>query len=179
MVLTILALRASVAFPSFALNVSCIGTPNPASTYQAITWQSFVTGGNGTYSYYWTGNGSFPYGATDPSVVAYYHAAGQKNANVTVTSGSQSATGHCSVIVNSPPPPPPVSCAPSTQTATANSVVSFSTSGGDGTYNWSLPGGNPSSASGSAVSATFPSAGTYSVTVTSGGQTAACTVNIT
>lgn len=91
------------------LSVACVGAPNPAAPGQVVTWTSTVTGGTGSNTYAWTGNGSFSENATStgvsgPQVRTSYWAAGQKNANLTVTSGGQTATAQCSIQVQTPPP---------------------------------------------------------------------------
>lgn len=82
------------------LTVSCEGAPDPAGTNRPVTWTSAVTGGNGTYTYSWAGNGSFPDNQTGATVSASYTGAGEKNARVTVVSGNQTVTSEvCSIQV--------------------------------------------------------------------------------
>ncbi len=88
------------------LAVSCTGTPNPAQIGQNVTWTANPIGGTGNYVYSWTGNGSFPPGAITRNVTAVYNSAGIKNANVTVTSGTQTATVQCTIQVSEPPTQP-------------------------------------------------------------------------
>lgn len=70
-------------------------------------------------------------------------------------------------------------CSPSSTSAAVNQAVTFTASGGNGTYNWQASGGNPSSGTGSSFTVSYAAAGTYSVTVTSASQTATCTVTVT
>lgn len=84
------------------VNVSCSASPSP-QTNQPMTWTAYPSGGTGgTYTYSWTGNGSFPSGATTNPVTVTYTGTGVKNANVTVTSGGQTGTTTCSTYVDAP-----------------------------------------------------------------------------
>jgi hypothetical protein len=96
------------------LQISCDGSPDPALPLQLVTWTSQVSGGTGQYTYSWTGNGSFSENATTtgvngPLVKTFYWASGPKNANLTVTSGTQSKTVQCSIQVDDNPPTCPSS----------------------------------------------------------------------
>lgn len=76
------------------------------------------------------------------------------------------------------PTPPPVTlqCAPASQTVGVNQNASFVATGGTGSYSWSAQSGSPTSGSGSTFATSYASAGQYTVGVTSGNQTAQCTV---
>ena len=80
--------------------------------------------------------------------------------------------GYCGVT------PPSLTCSPSTQTVNVNQAANLSASGGNGTYNWSAFGGSPSSGSGGSFATSYSVSGLRTVTVTSGGQSAQCTVNV-
>lgn len=73
---------------------------NPQTTYpgNAITWYATVSGGNGYYSYNWTGTDNL--NANQSSVSKTYTASGVKTATVTITSGGQSITKTCNALVN-------------------------------------------------------------------------------
>lgn len=85
---------------------SCSRNPaGPTSTYGTpITYSANVSGGNGTYTYSWSGTDGLA--GNDQSVTFnYYNPLGQrtttKTANVTVSSGNKSATVQCpSIILN-------------------------------------------------------------------------------
>lgn len=55
----------------------------------------------------------------------------------------------------------------------------MSASGGNGTYSWSGPGGSPSTGSAPSYGPLYANVGSYTATVTSGGQTATCNVTVT
>lgn len=79
-----------------------------------------------------------------------------------------------------PPPPPPgaPSCNPGSQTIAIGGTANFTASGGNGSFTWSAPYGSPASGSGSSFAASYNASGFRQVTVTSGGQSAVCNVNI-
>ncbi len=81
------------------LSAYCTATPPTANTNQYITWTVYPTGGNGNYSYSWSGSDGL-YG-NNSSLTQSYSSTGQKNANVTVTSNGQSITANCSANINS------------------------------------------------------------------------------
>lgn len=72
-------------------------------------------------------------------------------------------------------------CSPATQSVQAGSPASFTATGGDGTFSWSVsPGGTPSSGTGSSFSTTYSATGSKTITVTSNqGQTDTCAVTVT
>ncbi len=76
------------------------------------------------------------------------------------------------------PPIQQVICAPHNQTVDMNVPALFTASGGNGVFSWSAPGGNPSSGSGSNFSASYNSPGQKTVTVSSGGLSDTCAVNV-
>jgi hypothetical protein len=110
-----------------------------------------------------------------------------------ILTGNQSLIGNTGSETSSatPPPPPsgsaptqlPTTCSPQSQTVNSGETATFDASGGDGTYSWSAPGGNPTSAT---VDANFStvfvnqtaSPVTNTVTVTSNNQSASCSVTV-
>jgi len=71
---------------------------------------------------------------------------------------------------------PPLVCAPPTQTVSIGQTASVSATGGTGTYAWSAPGGSIPTGTGSTFATSYPTAGTKTITVTSGAQTDTCQV---
>lgn len=68
-------------------------------------------------------------------------------------------------------------CAPASQTIDVGASATLTATGGNGVYSWSsspVVGANP--ASGSSYSRTYATEGTYTITLTSGGETDTCTV---
>jgi len=72
---------------------------------------------------------------------------------------------------------PTLSCTPSYQTVAAGSAATFTALGGSGSYNWTTPNRTYLSV-GPVLSVVLQSYGTQTVVVTSGSESATCTVNI-
>jgi hypothetical protein len=90
------------------LSVSCTGDNNTTyynngynngyNGYNGVTWTAYAQGGNGNYTYSWTGTDGFTgYGQ---SVYYTYSNPGYKTASVTVYSNGQTVTQTCSAGVN-------------------------------------------------------------------------------
>lgn len=80
------------------LSAVCYANPTTANTNQVVTWNVTPNGGNGSYSYNWSGtDGLSGYGQ---NVNKQYSYSGTKNAYVTVTSNGRTVTTNCSMNVN-------------------------------------------------------------------------------
>ncbi len=80
------------------LQVSCNSNTSIASIGSAVNWLASVSGGNGVYTYSWSGtDGIYGY---NQSIVTTYNTPGQKIASVTVYSNGQTVTQNCSSSVN-------------------------------------------------------------------------------
>jgi len=168
------------------LTASFTFTPSAPQTGQQITFTASASGGTTPYSFTWTfGDGS---NATGSTVTHTYTSAGTFTVVLTVKdSGSpqQTVTSQQSVTVTSPPPPPlSASFTFNPSSPDAGQAVSFtgSASGGVSPYNYSWSFGDGGTASGSSVSHTFQSNGTYTVALTindSTGQIAKSSQTIT
>lgn len=79
------------------INVNCY--PSQQSNYigTAMTWYATVSGGNGYYSYSWTGSDQLY--SNESAVSKIYYSSGTKMASITITSGGQSVTKQCSTFV--------------------------------------------------------------------------------
>ena len=150
--------------------LTCSPGSQSAQTGQTMTFTA--SGGNGTYS--WSAPSSSPSSGSGSSFTVSYGATGSYT--VTVTSGGSSTS--CTANVGSPPVGAPV-CSPAGQTAQVNQALTYTATGGNGTYSWTAPGGSPSSGSGSSFSVSYGSAGDYTITVGSGGFTGSCTAHVT
>lgn len=79
-----------------------------------------------------------------------------------------------------PPPPPPtetrLECTARAQRVTVHQLISLTASGGTGAFSWQAPAGSPEAGQGSSFATSYASAGTHTVTVTSGNQRATCTL---
>ena len=81
------------------LDASCYISPSSGiNVGDSVTLNGNATGGNGNYTYYWSGSDGI-YGS---SRTAYgrFTSAGPKTVSLTVTSGNQSVTRTCSAYVN-------------------------------------------------------------------------------
>ncbi len=167
---------------STTLQVSCVANPNPATTGSTITWTVFPLGGTGTYSYVWNGDAT----NHNPSRMMQSDTAGTVSQSVVVTSGTQTATANCSVVVNAAAAQAlQVSCAANPYAVTLGDAITWTAtaSGGTGTYTYSWSGTDSLSSTRSTFSKTYSTVGSKSavVSVTSGSSnlSASCTASIT
>jgi len=168
--------------PNPALIVSCYANPANANVGDSLNWSAGVSGGNGPYSYSWSGTDGLV--GNSSSISKVYTSAGYKNASVTVVSGSQSVTSNCSaninqaVVVNNLT----VSCSSNTSNADTDEDVTWqaSASGGTGSYSYSWSGTNGLSGSNRNLVWSYDNSGTKraTVTVTSNGQSASASCNM-
>ncbi len=95
----------------------CTATPNSINIGSASTWStSNVTGGNGSYTYSWSGTDALS--GTGSSVNKIYNTAGTKSASVAITSAGQTTNVSCANTITVIDPPP---AAPTGGTATPGS----------------------------------------------------------
>lgn len=79
------------------LSAVCYANPTSANINQTVTWSVTPNGGNGSYSYNWSGtDGLSGYGQYTTKQYGY---SGTKSAYVTVTSGGKTVTANCSMVV--------------------------------------------------------------------------------
>jgi fimbrial isopeptide formation D2 family protein len=79
-----------------ALAVSCVANASSVSANQSVTFSPVVSGGNGLYSYLWSGACT----GSGASCSNSFTSPGTHTAGITVISGSSSASASCSVSVN-------------------------------------------------------------------------------
>lgn len=79
------------------LDVTCSANPSVGIPNTAITWTAYPTGGNGAYTYVWSGSDGFS--GSQKSVATAYKTNGSKSAVVTVYSAGKSASKACSTNV--------------------------------------------------------------------------------
>jgi hypothetical protein len=79
--------------PAPTLVASCSVSPSSIQTNGSATWQATVSGGNGSYTYSWSGTDGLS-GSTS-NVTKSYPTAGTKTGSVTVTSAAQTITQTC------------------------------------------------------------------------------------
>jgi uncharacterized repeat protein (TIGR01451 family) len=136
------------------------------------------------YQFTWSALGGSPstgYGTTFST--QFWGSSSQQTYAVSVTDGNQTAT--CYVYINGYTTPTPTSNLniwPTYTTIDSGQSVTFSTSGGNGSYSWYAESGSPASGWGSSFTSTFSNWTSYSqshtVTVTSNGQSRSATVTV-
>src|SRR5205807_1198135 len=169
---------------SSQLRASFSYTPTTPAAGQTVTFTATASGGTSPYSYTWNfGDGTTGTGSTTTHA---YSSAGPYTATLTIIDSSvppQSTTSQQTITVRSPPPLS-ASFTFTPSSPDAGQAVSFtgSVSGGVSPYSYSWSFGDGGTASGSLVSHTFQSAGTYTVILTikdSAGQIAKSSQTIT
>lgn len=83
--------------PTPAINGTCVINPTVAYINQDVTFSASATGGNGSYSYSWTGDDGI--NSSAQSFTGRYAYPGFKTATVTIRSGSETVTRTCGVNV--------------------------------------------------------------------------------
>jgi hypothetical protein len=81
------------------ISASCYATPTAAAINELVVWRVNVNGGNGNYTYNWSGTDGLS--GNNNYVTKQYGYAGSKNGSVTVVNNDgQSTTANCSMNVN-------------------------------------------------------------------------------
>ncbi len=87
------------SYPGNGLQVACSAGVTSSKVGSAVTWAVEVAGGNGQYTYAWTGTDGLT--GNSPSIAKIYTKTGLKSAIVTVTSqDGQTASKACANTVN-------------------------------------------------------------------------------
>jgi hypothetical protein len=175
------------------LYVSCSASSVYTNNNSAVTWNAYPSGGNGYYSYSWTGTDGL-YG-TGQSVYRNYPNAGQKYASVTVYSNGQSVTQNCGTVnvggygyvpVYNTNSGLDVACYSDPTTARINQPATWraEVTGGVAPYTYSWTGSSGLSGSDSAIIKYYDTVGEKSAIVTirsADGKTAtrACSTSLT
>lgn len=169
--------------PPQEFSASCAVTPGTGLVGTLFSWSASASGGVGNYTYLWSGNESLS--ATSESVSKSYASTGTKTGTVVITSGSQSITKNCTVVVTATEVGFDGICSVSPSTVYVGETVNWGAgaSGGTGTYSFSWSGDEALSGITAALSKTYSSAGTKlgTVTITSGSNSISrtCSVSIT
>ncbi len=155
------------------LSVSASVSPNPALVNQTVIFIATPSGGEGNYTYQWSGvcEGLSAYERCATS----FSSPGDYTATVTVTSGDQTATASATVTVYAPLSVQIAGPQPSPAFVNETVTIIASASGGSGSYayQWSEVVCSNGNASRDCITS-FPSAGSYRATVqvvSSDGQT--------
>jgi hypothetical protein len=147
-----------------SVNVASVGV-NQAAIVSAM-------GGNG--SYYWSGpnlnvtnSGGSQFAVSYPGVGTY---------PISVSSAGQTVT--CDVSVTGVVSTNALSCFPVVQNVALGQTAAVSATGGTGAYVWSSPDLSIANPNGSGFSANYATLGLKTLTVTSGGLTTSCAINV-
>lgn len=165
------------------LDASCYVSPSSASTGQIVYWNTSATGGDGTYTYYWSGTDGFS--GSNRSMNKVYYTPGYKTATVSIYSGGQTITRSCSMNIygdnynnnynNYNETPLQVSCSPNSTSVGVGQNMTWSSNvyGGNGNYQYYWSGTDGISGSNSTMTRSYvnPGSKSASLTVISGNQT--------
>ena len=166
-----------------SLQVACSANTSSVPVGAAVLWNSAVTGGNGSYSYSWSGTDGL-YGSNS-SISTSYGNTGIKTATLTVYSGGQTISQQCSNTVsvgtngqygnqynynyqNNSNGDLSIACAVGSTNVAVGSPVTWSVevSGGNQPYSYAWTGTDGFSGSQSSVVTEYSTRGTKSATVT-------------
>jgi len=150
---------------------------------QDVNFFTNASGGNGNYTYSWTGSDGL--NSSSQSFTGRFYNAGSKYATVTVYSNGQSRTATCSTNVGGNNNGNlSAYCTATPTVANTNQYVTWTAypTGGNGNYSYSWTGSDGLSGNNSSLSQSYGSTGqkTATVTIYSNGQsiTASCNANI-
>ncbi len=123
-------------------------------------------------TYTWSAQSAVPFAGQGTTFLTRFNAG--------VTSGITTVNGvSCPVVNIVIQQPQTLTCFANPTSVQTNQAVNFTATGGNGSYNWSDPGANYGTALGNTLSGvTYTSIGTKTVTVTSGSQSANCSVHV-
>jgi len=167
--------------PTPTLNGSCSANFSSINAGNNISWSAVASGGNGNYTYSWSGTDGLS--GANSSISKAYSIAGAKTATVTITSGNQSIVRNCNSNVVATVASLTASCSGYVPGGQQNNINwSATVSGGNGSYTYSWTGDEGLSSSGQVLSKYYYNTGTKNanLTVTSGDQsvTANCSASI-
>lgn len=147
--------------------LQCNATPPSATTGDTVAFSR--SGGQGPYT--WSAPAGSPNAGLGPSWASQFDVAGAHPVTVQ-DSGPIQQTAACPVTVMDPP----LVCTLGTLSGPPGTLVRLTANGGTGAYSWSTPSGNPSFGTTRWFNTTYANPGNYQVQVTSGSQTASCTI---
>jgi acyl-CoA thioesterase-1 len=171
---------------SLSLHTTCYPSTTNALTDGSITWNAFAYGGNGSYSYTWSGTDNLA-GTRDETRIQY-KVPGVKTASVTITSGAESQTTQCSNAVTITTPPIGGSCSvrvltPSTTNTERTVRWTVKPYGGTGNFTYAWTGTDGITNTAQSFDHTYTTFGlkTATVTLRSGdiSETLTCSANLT
>lgn len=172
-----------LSFGQYYPNLTCSPNTQTANVGQSVT----VTASGGSGGYIWYALENNLSGISSPTVSVSFQSPGMRYVNV--NAGGVSATCNVNVVASGgqypyngtsyvPTTYGQLMCSPSSQTATTGNAVTFTASGGNGYYTWYAPNLTLNNPTGSAFTVNYATPGTQTITVSSGGQTATCTLTV-
>jgi heme exporter protein D len=159
----------AASFAQTVTPLTCSVANATVNTNQAAVFTA--VGGNG--SYVWSGPNLSITNASGNQFAVSYPNPGVYS--ITVTSAGQTASCNMTVVAAAAGA---LTCSPATQNVTLGQTATFSATGGSGTYTWSSPDLTITNATGSGFSANYASTGLKTMTVSSGGVSDTCDVNV-
>ena len=122
------------------LEVSCYANDDSVETGDSIKWIAEVTGGNGSYSYSWSGTNSLS--GSSKTITKKYTSDGEKYAKIKVTSGSQTKYATCYADVEEEDDDLEVSCYTNDDSVETGDSIKWiaEADGGSGSYKYSWSG---------------------------------------
>lgn len=163
----------SFAFAQSVPALTCSPATQTVNVGQSATFTA--SGGAGGYTWYApdvsltnpTGSGFVVTYNTPGTRIITVNAAGlSANCTLNVVSPGGSTTGGT------------LACSPATQSATVGQSATFTATGGTGSYVWSAPELTLVNPTGSGFTVNYATTGTKTITVTSGNQSAVCTLAV-
>lgn len=147
------------------LDGSCSGSPSRVDEDERVTWTARPTGGNGHYTYDWSGTDGLD--GNNKSITEYYNDSGTKYATVRITSDGQTITRKCSVRVdndnndNEDNDDLDAYCKASPNNGDINDTIKWTVypDGGDGDYDYDWDGDNNLSGTKKSVSKKYTTSG--------------------
>jgi gliding motility-associated-like protein len=163
------------ATATVTVTVNTTPTPSSGSPINICSGQPLNLSASGGTTYAWSGPNAYSGTGASPNVSNSATVAMSGTYNVTVTSGTCSATTSQNVTVN----PSPIPSSGAAINICAGQTINLSASGGT-SYTWSGPNAYTATGSNPSLSnATTAMSGTYNVTVTDGACSATTNQNVT
>ncbi|MDP4000832.1 MAG: PKD domain-containing protein [bacterium] len=170
-------------------SISCSGASNP---YVDLSWNSSsgATGynverrinSNGSwYDLGKTTNTSHRDSSPVIDATNYYRVIASNSSGQTISDNTLSKdinSANCGGSDPEPPSPTNVVCSPANTSVIIGQQITFTASGGNGTYNWSAPGSSQPSGSGLSITTSYSSTGTKTITLSSADLSDTCSAEV-
>ena len=171
-----------IKFP--AVTGTCSVDVSRAETGDVVEWRAMGDGGDGYYSYTWSGTDGLS--SVYPTITKIYNTSGTKNAKVIISSNGESVIRNCSVVINVNTTHKDnnldASCSGSPSNPDIDERVTWTArpTGGDGNYKYEWSGTNGLDGNNKSIYKNYNDSGTKNATVriTSDGETITRTCNV-